>query len=205
MFTSGALSMFARYLGEVRLPGERGSPARRISSPVDADLTSFPPVTIHASCDELLLPDAELMAERLESSGIRCDLQFWDKQIHDFPLAADIVPEGRRAIQYIGDFVKTSPLGLTVCGAAGKRRCLLALGLPRQRDSEYHTDPNRGYIRRGRGSTRPIFDGPPFYCSGSSRSGSMRTVSRCSCQSESGASSGMSPSRSSSDGMSTVG
>jgi hypothetical protein len=46
------------------------------------------------------------MAKRLESSGIRCDLHLGDGQIHDFPLAADVLPETRRAIRYIGDFVK---------------------------------------------------------------------------------------------------
>ncbi|MGH3563470.1 MAG: alpha/beta hydrolase, partial [Mycobacterium sp.] len=59
-----------------------------------------------ASSDELLLPDAELMAQRLDAAGIRCDLHLWDGQIHDFPLAADVLPEGRRAIRYLGDFVK---------------------------------------------------------------------------------------------------
>jgi len=73
---------------------------------VDADLSTLPPVTIHASSDELLLPDAELMAQRLAAAGIRCDLHLWDRQIHDFPLAADILPEGRRAIRHIGDFIK---------------------------------------------------------------------------------------------------
>lgn len=106
MFTRGALSMFARYLGEVQLPTRRGSSPARVVSPVDADLSCLPPVTIHASSDELLLPDAELMAKRLAATGIRCDLHLWDGQIHDFPLAADILPEGRRAIRYIGDFVK---------------------------------------------------------------------------------------------------
>jgi acetyl esterase/lipase len=106
MFTEGALSMFARYLAEVRLPKGHGKYARRVESPVDADLSSLPPVTIHASRDELLLPDAELMAERLQFSGVRCDLHLWDSQIHDFPLAADVLPEGRRAIRYIGDFIK---------------------------------------------------------------------------------------------------
>jgi acetyl esterase/lipase len=104
MFTPGSLSMFARYLGEARLRGDRGS--GRFVSPVDADLSSLPPVTMHASCDELLLPDAELMAKRLDAAGIRCDLHLWDGQIHDFPLAADVLPEARRAIRYIGDFVK---------------------------------------------------------------------------------------------------
>jgi acetyl esterase/lipase len=78
---------------------------------VDADLTSLPPVTIHASSDELLLPDAELMANRLEASGVRCDLHLWDGRIHDFPLAADVLPEGKRAIRYIGDFVKEVTAG----------------------------------------------------------------------------------------------
>jgi acetyl esterase/lipase len=111
MFTRGALSMFARYLGEVQLPTGRGSSRARVVSPVDADLSSLPPVTIHVSSDELLLPDAELMAKRLEATGIRCDLHLWDGQIHDFPLAADILPEGRRAIRYIGDFVKDVTTG----------------------------------------------------------------------------------------------
>lgn len=106
MFTRGALSMFARYLGEVRVPTGDGTSARKVESPVDADLSSLPPVAIHASSDELLMPDAELMAERLQFSGVRCDLHLWDGQIHDFPLAADVLPEGRRAIRYLGDFVK---------------------------------------------------------------------------------------------------
>jgi acetyl esterase/lipase len=58
-----------------------------------------------ARADELLLPDAELMARRLQMAGVRCDLHVWQGQIHDFPLAADILPEGRRAISYLGDFV----------------------------------------------------------------------------------------------------
>lgn len=95
MFPCGALSVFSRYLLRARA-----------ASPLDADLSSLPPVTIHASSDELLLPDAENMAQRLDAAGVRCDLHLWDGQIHDFPLAADVLPEGRRAIRYIGDFVK---------------------------------------------------------------------------------------------------
>jgi acetyl esterase/lipase len=42
----------------------------------------------------------------MQFSGVRCDLHLWDGQIHDFPLAADVLPEGRRAIRYIADFIK---------------------------------------------------------------------------------------------------
>ncbi|SOJ55262.1 Carboxylesterase LipF [Mycobacterium simulans] len=121
MFTGGALSMFTRYLSEVQLLQERGNSPGPIISPVDADLSELPPVAIHASSDELLLPDAELMAKRLEAAGIRCDLHLWDGQIHDFPLAADVLPEGRRAIKYIGEFVKEVTAGYDepVTAAAG--------------------------------------------------------------------------------------
>ncbi len=104
MFTRRAFSMFAQYLSNAQVLEGRGDST--VASPVDADLSSMPPVTIHASSDELLLADAELMAKRLEASGIHCDLHLWDGQIHDFPIAADILPEGRRALKYVGDFVK---------------------------------------------------------------------------------------------------
>ncbi|HEX7323351.1 MAG TPA: alpha/beta hydrolase [Mycobacterium sp.] len=101
IFPRGVLPVFTRYLRE-----RRGRAADRVASPVDADLAGLPPVTIHASSDELLLGDSELMAQRLEAASVRCDLHLWDGQVHDFPLAADVLPEGRRAIRYIGDFVK---------------------------------------------------------------------------------------------------
>lgn len=95
MFPAGSLAVLTRYLRR-----------SRIVSPVDADLAALPPVTIHASCDELLLPDAELMAQRLDAAGVDCELHLWNGQIHDFPLAADILPEGRRVIRYLGGFVR---------------------------------------------------------------------------------------------------
>ncbi|WP_082947576.1 alpha/beta hydrolase [Mycobacterium sp. E2479] len=104
MFTRRAFSRFAEFLSKAQVVEGQGDYA--VASPVDADLSSLPPVTIHASSDELLLVDAELMAKRLEASGIHCDLHLWEGQIHDFPLAADVLPEGRRAIKYLGDFVK---------------------------------------------------------------------------------------------------
>ncbi|OBF21055.1 esterase [Mycobacterium kubicae] len=121
MFTSAAFTRFARFLGEAPLRDKRGITPDTITAPVDADLSMMPPVTIHASSDELLLPDAELMAQRLSASGIRCDLHLWEGQIHDFPIAADILPEGRRAVYYIGEFIQevTAGSGQHVAAAAG--------------------------------------------------------------------------------------
>lgn len=126
MFTRGAFTMFAEYLSRATVLEADDDSVRRVASPVDADLSDLPPVTIHASSDELLLVDAELMAERLQASGVRCDLHLWDGQIHDFPLAADILPEGRRALRYIGDFIKD----VTDVGAAQRRARPWRPGMP---------------------------------------------------------------------------
>jgi acetyl esterase/lipase len=139
MFPREALGVFAQYLGQAPLPGQVGRLPGRVLSPVDADLSSLPPVTIHASSDELLLPDAELMAHRLVAAGTRCDLHVWDGQIHAFPLAADVLPEGRRAIRYIGDFVKevtVSRNDFANCPDSGSRpRGLQRTPRPTKRDA----------------------------------------------------------------------
>jgi acetyl esterase/lipase len=103
MFTARAMTSFMRYVAK---HGEQNPAGHPIASPVDADLRRMPPVSIHVSSDEFLRPDAELMYERLTAAGAQCDLHMWDGQIHDFPLAAAVLPEGQRAIRYIGDFIK---------------------------------------------------------------------------------------------------
>jgi acetyl esterase/lipase len=105
MFGSDALPIFAKYVEQCHRRLRAGGPHLAMVPPVDADLSRMPPVAIHAGADELLLHDAELMAQRLQTAGVRCDLHVWRGQIHDFPLAADILPEGRRAIRYLGDFI----------------------------------------------------------------------------------------------------
>lgn len=105
MFTGSALSAFARCVRRSQCQPNRcdGEP---LIDPATADLTGMPPVMIHVGADELLLADSELVADRLAEAHATCELHVWSGQVHDFPLAADIVPEGRRAIRYMGDFVK---------------------------------------------------------------------------------------------------
>ncbi|MHC9296204.1 alpha/beta hydrolase [Mycobacterium sp. LTG2003] len=106
MFTGAALSAFARYLHHCEQGLARTRDAHAVVNPAAADLSKMPPVAVHVSADESLLADSELLAHRLADARVRCDLHVWDGQIHDFPLAADVLPEGRRAIRYLGDFVR---------------------------------------------------------------------------------------------------
>jgi acetyl esterase/lipase len=84
------------------LDGASGIPV----SPVRGDLEVLPPTLIQVGSTEVLLPDAELMGERLAAAGVPCRLQVWDRQPHVFQAAADVVPEARAAIAEIGEFVR---------------------------------------------------------------------------------------------------
>ena len=66
----------------------------------------MPPVMIHVGTDDMLLPDAEQMTDRLLASGVRCDLHIWEGQMHAFPIAPTATPESMRAIREIGRFVR---------------------------------------------------------------------------------------------------
>lgn len=75
------------------------------TSPVDGDLAAMPPALIQTGSQEMVCPDAELMAERLSNAGVPCELQVWEKQVHVFQAAAGMLPEGRRAIDEVGRFI----------------------------------------------------------------------------------------------------
>lgn len=89
----------------LRMDDRRGITARRVD-PVNMPLADMPPAMIHVGSREVLMADAELMANRLVSAGVPCDLQVWEKQVHVFQASASWVPEARLAIEEIGRFVR---------------------------------------------------------------------------------------------------
>lgn len=84
---------------------KRGVSGRRVC-PVNMEMSDFPPSLIHIGSHEVLMADAELMANRLVSAGVPCELQVWDRQVHVFHAAASWVPEARIAIEEIGKFIR---------------------------------------------------------------------------------------------------
>jgi acetyl esterase/lipase len=89
----------------LRVDTTRGIAGARVC-PVNMPLADMPPALIHIGSREVLMADAELMANRLVSAGVPCDLQVWDRQVHVFQAAAAWVPEARVAIEEIGTFVR---------------------------------------------------------------------------------------------------
>ncbi|MFD4180152.1 alpha/beta hydrolase, partial [Rhodococcus sp. NPDC058514] len=107
MLPSNALDELARISG--RRDSRSGSSRDQSRMcPVDSDLRGLPPVLIQVGSHELLLPDSELMADRLAEAGVPCELQVWRRQVHVFQAAADLVPEAQRAIEEIAYFIRTA-------------------------------------------------------------------------------------------------
>ncbi|MCU1647042.1 MAG: putative esterase [Nocardia sp.] len=73
-------------------------------SPVNRDFSGMPPVLIQVGSTEVLRADADKLAERCAEAGVECRVQVWDKAIHVFHAAADILPDAREAIREIGRF-----------------------------------------------------------------------------------------------------
>jgi epsilon-lactone hydrolase len=71
-----------------------------------ANKRRWPPVLIQVGDTECLLGDSERMAESIRSAGGHCELQVWPGQVHVFPAFYQLIPEGRAAIRYVGDFTR---------------------------------------------------------------------------------------------------
>lgn len=75
----------------------------------------WPPVLIQVGDTECLLGDSERMAESIRAAGGHCELQVWPGQVHVFPAFYPLIPEGRAAVRYVGEFVRAMTGG-TVTG-----------------------------------------------------------------------------------------
>ena len=74
-------------------------------SPLYGDLFGLPPLLIHVGSDEILLDDSRYLAEKAQQAGTMVELEIWDKMFHVWHFLAGILPQGRKAIHRIAEFV----------------------------------------------------------------------------------------------------
>jgi acetyl esterase/lipase len=82
-------------------------PHSPLASPNRADLRGLPPLLIHVGRDEVLLDDAIVLHEAARSAGIDSTLEIWDDMIHVWHAFHPMLPEGRRGIERIGEYLRT--------------------------------------------------------------------------------------------------
>ena len=75
-------------------------------SPIYADLHGLPPILIQVGDREILLSDAIRLTERARKDGVDAEMEVWDGMWHVWHLFARYVPEGQRAIDKIGAFIR---------------------------------------------------------------------------------------------------
>jgi acetyl esterase/lipase len=78
----------------------------RLYEPLDHLEPGLPRTLIHVSGSEVLLHDARLAASRLAAAGVPTEVRVWPGQIHDFQLAAPMVPEATRSLRQIGEYIR---------------------------------------------------------------------------------------------------
>lgn len=87
-----------------RYAGSDGDVLHPLVSPVEADLSSLPPVLIHVGTDEILFDDAVTLHERLDAAGVDSQLDVWPDMFHVWH-GCPLLPEAHEAVRQIGRFV----------------------------------------------------------------------------------------------------
>jgi epsilon-lactone hydrolase len=80
-------------------------PRTPYASPLFGDLNGLPPVLIQVGSDEILLDDAVRISARLRAHDVRSQLQIWPRMPHAWQLFVPLLPEARRAIGQMGEFI----------------------------------------------------------------------------------------------------
>jgi len=80
-------------------------PKTPLASPLYADLKGLPPLLVQVGTDEVLLSDSTRLVDRAKQAGVNAVLDEWEKMQHVWQFAASFIPEGRRAIERIGEFM----------------------------------------------------------------------------------------------------
>lgn len=84
-------------------PDQRNAP---LVSPLAAELAGLPPILVQVAAKEILLDDAVRFVQKAQQSGVDAELDIWEHMWHVWQPLSFWVPEGKRALQKIGDFVR---------------------------------------------------------------------------------------------------
>ncbi len=106
MFTAGAFDALAELVAAAAAKNKVNGKPEEIYEPLDHIKPGLPRTLIHVSGSEVLLHDARLAATRLASVGVPAEVRVWPGQVHDFQLAAPMVPEAIRSLRQIGDYIR---------------------------------------------------------------------------------------------------
>lgn len=80
-------------------------PTNPYISPLYGNFDGFPPMLLQVGSYEMLLSDAELVAEKARNSGVRVRLSIYEGMFHVFQMAMLMIPESKKAWKEVGKFL----------------------------------------------------------------------------------------------------
>lgn len=80
-------------------------PRDPLASPLFASLGHLPPILLQVGSTEMLLDDSKRFADAVTAAGGRCTIEVWPKMHHVWQLHSYFLPEGRRALKNVADFI----------------------------------------------------------------------------------------------------
>lgn len=100
----------AKIRAAIELYLHGADPRTPLASPLYADWQGLPPLLILVGSEEHLLSDATRLARKATAAGVAVTLDIWDRMQHGWHITAPFLPEGRRAIARIGEFIAGEPV-----------------------------------------------------------------------------------------------
>lgn len=106
MFTSKALDALSKLVAGAAAKHLVDGKPEAPYEPLDHIRPGLPRTLIHVSGSEVLLHDAQLAARKLAAVGVPAEVRVWPGQVHDFQVAAPMVPEAVRSLRQIGEYIR---------------------------------------------------------------------------------------------------
>ena len=106
MFPSKAFDALIALVAKAAAKRVVDGKPEQLYEPLDHIEPGLPRTLIHVSGSEVLLHDARLAAHRLAAAGVPTEVRVWRGQMHDFQLAAPVVPEATRSLRQIGEYIR---------------------------------------------------------------------------------------------------
>lgn len=94
-----------QLMADIYLAG--ADPRTPLASPLHGELSGLPPMLIQVGTAEVLLDDSTRFSAAAREAGVDVTLETWDEMIHVWHAFAVILPEGRQAIDRIGEYLLT--------------------------------------------------------------------------------------------------
>jgi monoterpene epsilon-lactone hydrolase len=83
-------------------------PRDPLASPTYGDLRGFPPLFMQVGTHETLFDDVSGFVEKAKEAGVNVTLDVWEEMFHCWQIFSTMLPEGQRAIDNIGVYIKKS-------------------------------------------------------------------------------------------------